>query len=116
MTRSCRRVVAVSGHPQRAELLDALLIDANEYDVVFVESIVHGYSRIKQEMPDLIIVYCAIDDVDACRLLSMLQIDGDVSGTPVVTCAGRREEPEFDEIIAELDRNSSRQRLVLQMH
>jgi hypothetical protein len=113
---SRRTVVAVSGHPQRAELLDALLIEANDYDVIIVESIAHGYSRVKQVTPDLVIVYCEIDDVAACRLLSMLKIDGDMSGIPVVTRATRGEDREFEDIIAELDRDPSCQTLAIQMH
>jgi hypothetical protein len=49
-------VVAVSEDPQRAALMDALLADASLRDVVFVESIAHGYWRIKQLTPDVVVV------------------------------------------------------------
>ena len=39
MSRPTRSVVAVSGDPQRPELLDVLLFGANDCDVIFVESI-----------------------------------------------------------------------------
>src|SRR5437867_11998280 len=106
MSRSVRSVVVVSAHPQRADLLDAMLVDTNDYDVVYMESIRKGYSCISQVTPDLVIVSQEIDDVAACRLLSMLKIDGALSGIPVLTCTMRREESEFQDDIAELDRDS----------
>jgi DNA-binding NarL/FixJ family response regulator len=90
MSRSLRRIVMVSGHPQAAPNLDDLLVETNDYDVIFVESIACGYSRIKQVTPDLVIVLLEIDDFGACQLLSMLKVDRDVSRTPVVTCARDR--------------------------
>jgi DNA-binding NarL/FixJ family response regulator len=105
MSRSVRSVVVVSAHPQRADVWNAMLFDTNDYDVVYVESIRKGYSRIRRVAPDLV-VFQEIDDVAACRLLSMLKIDAALSGIPVLTCAMRREESEFHVDIAELDRNS----------
>src|SRR5260370_37280514 len=96
LNRSQRSVVAVSGDPQRAELLDLLSVDANSYVVIFVESVVRGYSRIKQVTPDLVIVLLEIDDVAACQLLSLLNIDTDTSGIPVVIWAMSRAEHEFE--------------------
>jgi CheY-like chemotaxis protein len=107
VSRSHRNIVAVSGRSQPAELLDALSIDASDCDVIFVESVACGYSRIKQLMPDLVIVFLEIDDVAACQLLSMLKIDGDTSRIPVVTLATRREESEFEDIIAWMNEDSS---------
>ena len=106
MSHQPRSIVAVSRDPERAELLDALA-DAGDYDVIFVESVAHGYSRIKQVMPDLVIVYVDIDDVAGCQLLSMLSIDDDLSGIPVVTCATRRAESTFEDIVGELVGDSS---------
>lgn len=86
MTRSPRStVVAVSGDSRRAELLHALVLDPHDFDVVFVESIARGYARIKELRPDIVVVFMAIDDVAACQLLSMLNIDRSVSSIPVVT-------------------------------
>src|SRR5262245_51887878 len=71
--RPPQSVVAVSGDLLRAELLDALIVDENDYGPIFLEPMTGAYSRIKEEMPDLVIVYCeADDDVAACQLLSML--------------------------------------------
>jgi PleD family two-component response regulator len=116
MSRAPRSLVAVSGHPQRAELLDALLIDADDYDVIFLEPIARGYSRIKQVIPDLVIVSLEIDDVGACQLLSMLKIDSDTSAIPVVTWATRNEESELEDIIADVNGDSSSQTIAVQMN
>jgi DNA-binding response OmpR family regulator len=106
MSHPLRSLVAVSRDPERAELLDALA-DAGDYDVIFVESVAHGYSRIKQVMPDLVIVSAEIDDVAVCQLLSMLSIDNDLFGIPVVTCARQRAESTFEDVVGELIGDSS---------
>ena len=85
--------------------MDALLLDENDYDVVFVESVARGYSRIKQLTPDLVIVFLAMDDVAACQLLSMLTIDGETSGIPVVTWTTRPEPSSGEDIFAEVTRD-----------
>jgi PleD family two-component response regulator len=108
MNRSPLRVVAVSGDLQRAELLEALVVDENAADIVFVESIAGGYSRIKELSPDLVIVYLELDDVAACQLLSMLKNDSSMSAIPVVTWAARRTDAELEEAASELPRDPSR--------
>ncbi len=77
----------------------------NDYDVIVVESIACGYSRIKQVTPDLVVLL-EIDDFAACQLLSMLKVDRDVSRIPVVTCATRSKESELEDEIAELEQDS----------
>jgi hypothetical protein len=76
--------VAVSADSLREQLLNVLTIDENDFDIIVVESIAHGYSRIKELMPHLIVVFFEIDDVEACQLLAMLRHDDDVAGIPVV--------------------------------
>jgi len=100
VSRSGRRVVAVGGHSQFAELLNALSVNASDCDVIFVESVARGYSRVKQLTPDLVIVASEIEDVTACQVLSMLKIDDNTAGIPVVTWLTRGEPLEFDDIIA----------------
>ena len=102
MTSHAWSVVAVSGDPQRAQLLDALLADENDLGVIFVESTRGAYARIKELAPDLVIVFCEIDDVDACRLLSMLRIDAGLAGVLVVTCATEQNNRELESIASEL--------------
>jgi len=97
-----RTLVAISGDPDHAEYLDALMLEVNDRGVIFVESVAHGYSRVKQLAPALVVVLTEIDDPDACQLLSMLKADGATSAIPVVTLATSRERSAFAEIIAEL--------------
>ena len=80
-----RRFVAVSGEPAQAELLDVLSADDHDYGVIFVDTIGRSYLRIKQVIPDVVIVYCAIDDLAACQLLSMLKLDEETRSIPVLT-------------------------------
>jgi len=54
--------------------------------VVFVESTEHAYSHIKRLSPHLIIVCLDIDDMDGFQVLSMLKLDNETKGIPVVTC------------------------------
>jgi DNA-binding NtrC family response regulator len=86
MTTSPLSVVAVSNDAFRPELLDRLLVDDNNYDVITVESIDGAYSRISRMHPDLVVLFMDIDDVEACRLLSMLHVDRGLRGMSVVTC------------------------------
>jgi PleD family two-component response regulator len=87
MSRAPVRVVAVSDDALRPKLLDALMDDRASHDVVFVESLTRAYTRIRQLIPDLIVVYMRIDDERACRLLTMLESDRDLDAIPVLTWA-----------------------------
>src|ERR1700736_6339360 len=80
-----QQVVVVSKESQLNGLLETVL-DAGQYDVVFVESTEHAYSHIKRLSPNLIIVCLDIDDIDGFQVLSMLKLDGETKGIPVVTC------------------------------
>jgi len=90
-------------------MLDALLLDTNDYDVLVYEVMPRGYSRIKELKPDLVIVYLEIDDSAVCQLLSMLTVDTDTSAIPVVTWAARYEKGGLEDIIAEAIHGSSHQ-------
>ena len=111
-----RSLVAVSHDPQRVEFLDALLVDTDDYDVIFVESIPHAYSRIRQVTPDLIVVLLDIGDASACQLLSMLRTDRLVSRIPVLTCVARPNTHEFNMLIADVDRDGASQDIAVQMN
>jgi len=72
-----------------ADVLDALLDATNDYDVVVVESMARGYTRIKQLAPDAIIVFVDMEDHAVCQLLSMLTADPDTVDIPIVTWTKR---------------------------
>jgi len=80
-----QQVVVVSKQSQLNGLLETVL-DAGQYDVVFVESTEHAYSHIKRLTPHLIIVCLDIDDIDGFQVLSMLKLDDDTKAIPLVTC------------------------------
>ena len=60
-------------------------LHADEHDVVLIGSVNDAYSQIRRVTPDLIVVYLSCNDVEGCRLLSMLALDRDTSRVPVVT-------------------------------
>ena len=83
--KSAQQGVVVSKQSHLNGLLETVL-DAGQYDVVFVESTEHAYSHIKRLSPHLIIVCLDIDDIDGFQVLSMLKLDSETKGIPVVTC------------------------------
>jgi len=80
-----QQVVVVSKQSQMNGILETVL-DAGQYDVVFVESTEHAYSHIKRLSPNLIIVCLDIDDIEGFQVLSMLKLDSETKFIPVVTC------------------------------
>jgi CheY-like chemotaxis protein len=99
-------IVAVSGNPDRVELVDALLVGASCYDVVFVESIARGYSRIKELGPDLVVLLLDFDDIPGWQLLSMLKTDAELADIPVMTCSTRRVDTGLEDGYSALIRNA----------
>src|SRR5229473_2030408 len=116
MKRPLRTVVLASGHAPQAQSLDALLVATSDYDVIFVESIAHSYSRIKEVVPDLVIISSEVDDVATCQLLSMLRVDRHSSGIPVLTCATFSEQSDLDDDFSEVDRDRSIRSLAVPMN
>ena len=79
-----QKVVIVNGSSEMLELLETVL-DAGNYDVVFVESSEHAYSQIKRVQPNLAILCLRIDDPLGFQVLSMLKLDPDTREIPVLT-------------------------------
>ena len=96
-TLLAQKVVIVNGSPEMLETLEAVL-DAGHYDVVFVESSEHAYSQVKRVQPNLIILCVRIDDADGFQVLSMLKLDDETRGIPVLTYTSEHdgEEPQDD--------------------
>jgi hypothetical protein len=82
-SRGVRSVLAVCRDEERAEFLVSLLAGKNDEGLVFVATIAHAYARIKQVIPDLVVLF-EIDDDHACLLLSMLKMDVELSGVIVL--------------------------------
>jgi PleD family two-component response regulator len=92
-----QKVVVVNGTSEILEMFESVL-DAGRYDMVFVESSAHAYTRIKGVQPNLVILCMRLDDADAFHLLSMLKLDDETRKIPIVTYA-----QEFDTTSEEED-------------
>ena len=97
---TAQKVVIVNGSPEMLETLETVL-DAGHYDVVFVESSEHAYSQIKRAQPNLVILCVRIDDADGFQVLSMLKLDEETRGIPVLTYTGEQSGEEAEEEYAE---------------
>ena len=79
-----QKVVIVNGSPEVLDVLETVL-QAGHYDIVFVESSEHAYSQIKRVLPNLVILCVRIEDLAGFQVLSMLKLDDETRGIPVVT-------------------------------
>ena len=71
--RTLRKVMVVTAHSGYG-LPDGLLA-AVHADVVFIESIDRAYAQVKRVAPQIVVLCLSMDDVDGCRLLSLLKLD-----------------------------------------
>ena len=76
-------VAIVTDDPYRDVVQTALNLAQNS--IIVVESTATAYSQIKRMRPDVVIVCLANDGTEACQVLSMLTLDSETSGIPVVT-------------------------------
>lgn len=83
-TTATHRALIVNSSRDVLQVLEPVL-DAGNYDVVFVESSTHAYSQIRRIQPDLVILCLELNDGDALRVLSMLKLDAVTRDIPVVT-------------------------------
>jgi len=97
-----QKVVIVNGSTEILELLESVL-EAGHYDIVFVESSAHAYSQIKRVKPNLVILCVRIEDLDGFQVLSMLKLDDETRGIPVLTYTTEYEGQETEEESAEDD-------------
>src|SRR5688572_32329237 len=110
-----QQVVVVSKQSHLNGLLETVL-DAGQYDVVFVESTEHAYSHIKRLTPHLIIVCLDIDDLDGFQVLSMLKLDADTKGIPVVNCTIQQDDEETQDESLEPPDDEFRQPAAMQLN
>jgi len=95
-TSATQRVLIVNGTGDVLDVLEPVL-EAGNYDVVFVESSAHAYSQIKRVQPDLVILCLEMDDAEALAVLSMLKLDEETRDIPVVTYTTAGEEEQEDD-------------------
>jgi PleD family two-component response regulator len=97
---TAQKVVIVNGSPESLDVLETVL-DAGHYDVVFIESSQHAYSQIKRVQPNLVILCVRIDDAEGFQVLSMLKLDDQTRGIPVLTYTTEYDNEESEEEVAE---------------
>jgi PleD family two-component response regulator len=78
------RTVALVARAPRVNLLDAVL-DAGDYDVVFIESIDRAYTQIRESRPHVVILCLDVDDAAGFQILSMLTLDSATCEIPIIT-------------------------------
>jgi PleD family two-component response regulator len=91
-----QKVVVVNGSTDMLSLLETVL-DAGDYDVVFVESSEHAYSHIKRVQPNLVILCMRIEDTGGFQVLSMLKLDDETRRIPVLTYTTEYEGQDVEE-------------------
>ena len=91
-----RRVRVLSGRGQN--VLPKL---KGHYDVVFVESSDRAYSHIKRVQPNLVILCMRIEDHEGFQVLSMLKLDAETRGIPVLTYTTEYEGQETEQEVPE---------------
>ena len=101
-----QKVVIVNGSTEILELLESVL-EAGHYDIVFVESSAHAYSQIKRVKPHLVILCIRIEDLEGFHVLSMLKLDEETRGIPVLTYTTEYEGQESEEEAAEEERSET---------
>ncbi len=96
-----QKVVVVDGNADILNMLEAVL-DAGRYDMVFVESSNNAYTQIKKVIPDLVIVCARIEHLEAFQLLTMLKLDPQTRGIPVLTYTTEYEGQDLEGVISQM--------------
>ena len=89
-------MVIVNGSPEILDLF-AHILDGGPYNVVFVESSAHAYSQIKRVQPNLVILCVGVDEPNGFQVLSMLKLDENTRGIPVLTFSSEYEGQDTEE-------------------
>ena len=87
-------VVVVNGNTDVLGMLETVL-DAGQYDMVFVGAGGPAYAEIKKVHPSLVILCTRIESLDGFQLLTMLKLDNDTRDIPVLTYTTEFEGQDF---------------------
>jgi CheY-like chemotaxis protein len=74
----------VGGGPDSLSIVEPVL-DGRAYDVEFVASDDEPYATVAALKPDLVVVSLAMDDITGFQLLTMLRLDPETAGIPVLS-------------------------------
>ncbi len=96
-----QKVVVVNGNTEVLGMLETVL-DAGRYDMVFVESSDHAYSRIKKVVPNLVILCTRIEELEGFQLLTMLKLDEETKDIPILTYTTEYEGQDFESAMSQV--------------
>jgi PleD family two-component response regulator len=74
----------VGGGPDALAIVEPVL-DGRAYDVEFVASDDEPYATVAALKPDLVVVSLGLDDLAGYQLLTMLRLDPETAGIPVLS-------------------------------
>jgi PleD family two-component response regulator len=101
-TTPVQKVVVVDGGIEMLHGLETML-HARRYQMLFAQSNDLAYSQIKKVRPNLVVLCGDIQDRDGSQLLTMLKLDPDTRGIPLLSYAPHRKEGEMDADLFRLD-------------
>jgi CheY-like chemotaxis protein len=113
--RVARKVAIVNGSTDVLEVLETVL-DAGQYELVFVDASERAYSQIRIMQPDLVILCVRIEDLDGFHLLSMLKMDDETRNIPVLTYTTEYEGQDDEDRFARLDSDRVHSQAALRMN
>lgn len=76
--------VFVGGGPESLAIVEPVL-DGRAYDVEFVASDDEPYATVAALKPDLVVVSLGLDELAGFQLLTMLRLDPETAGIPVLS-------------------------------
>jgi two-component system, cell cycle response regulator DivK len=76
--------VFVGGGPESLAVVESVL-DGRAYDVEFVASDDEPYATVAALKPDLVVVSLGLGDISGFHLLTMLRLDPETAGIPVLS-------------------------------
>ncbi|NOT26681.1 MAG: hypothetical protein HOP16_11320 [Acidobacteria bacterium] len=102
VTTPVQKVVVVDGGIEMLGGLEAML-HAQRYQMVFAQSNDLAYSQIKKAQPNLVVLCGGIEQVEASQLLTMLKLDPDTRGIPLLTYMPDQKERELEAELLRLE-------------
>jgi PleD family two-component response regulator len=102
VTTPVQKVVVVDGGIEMLGGLEAML-HAQRYQMVFAQSNDLAYSQIKKARPNLVVLCGGIEQVEASQLLTMLKLDPDTRGIPLLTYMPDQKERELEAELLRLE-------------
>lgn len=102
VTAPVQKVVVVDGGIEMLGGLEAML-QARRYQMLFAQSSDLAYSQIKKARPNLVVLCGGIEQLEASQLLTMLKLDPDTRGIPLLTYVPDAKERELEAELLRLE-------------